>query len=171
MVCRCDPCLGRQVDRRVAVCYNVYMFDKLKARLPNASVSEIETIVKISETYNLEPTVRNFDGLGFLFRDLRGRTARVCEASYRGSSLHVKQPKTEIAIIALDGIVAGWIETDKLEDLEDRLIVNQSSLNKMPEIFSFDQECAHLTVHGGFYEGKYWTCIGCERQLVFNDKK
>ena len=28
----------------------------------------------------------------------------------------------------------------------------------------------YLSEHGGFYDGEFWECAGCQQRLVFNDK-
>ena len=66
---------------------------------------------------------------------------------------------------------SGWIEFSKLENLDDRFLAEIKSLSPMPDIFSFDQKCPHLTEYGGYYDGEYWNCFGCGIKLVFNDKK
>lgn len=146
------------------------MKEKLRRRLPDASVEEIDAIYSIIERYNIEPTIHNLDGLGFLFKDLKGRTARVCLANWRKRDVYIQDPEADIAIISLGGIITGWIERSKLEDLQDRFVVELKALSPLPDTFSFDQKCAHLQEHGGIYEGESWVCFGCNRSLIFNDK-
>jgi len=144
---------------------------KLQKRLPKAPKSEITGIANVLEKYDITPTIDSLDGKGYLFKDLKGRTARVREGSWRGTVLYVADPQADIVIVMTEGIMAGWIESEKLENLEDRLAVKLGNLTPLPEEFSFDQKCAHLQVHGGFYDGDNWICYGCERELVFNDKR
>lgn len=146
------------------------MEDKLRRRLPDASDEEIFCLASILSTYSISPTIKNLDSTGFLFTDARGRTARVCVGDWRQTEIYIKDPKAEIAIICVDSIILGWIESNKLEDLEDRFVVAKNVLSPMPDTFSFDQKCSHLEDWGGIHNGKNWLCLGCNGELVFNDK-
>jgi len=145
--------------------------ERLEKRLPQAPREEIIGIANILERYEITPTIEALDGKGYLFTDLRGRTARVRAGSYRGQTLYIEDPLSDVAVIMTEGLMAGWIETEKLENLDDRFAVKLGNLYPLPDIFSFDQQCGHLQIHGGFYNGIDWICFGCERELVFNDKR
>lgn len=146
------------------------MRDRLKARLPKASDEQIELIADILERYEIKPTVKNLDTQGFKFFDLKNRVVRALVGEWRGDYIHVPVTDADTVIISTGGIIAGWIETSKLENLEDRFLIDIKSLFPMPNEFSFDQQCAHLSVHGGIYEGEYWLCLGCSKHLVYNDR-
>ena len=92
------------------------------------------------------------------------------QGQLRDRSVHIKHPYSDIVIVYSDGLLAGWTTRDKLDDLEDRVSIDIKSLNPMPDSFSFKQTCAHLSEHGGFYDGEFWECAGCQQRLVFNDK-
>ena len=158
------------LDIKSKRCYTIYMIEKLKKRLPNSSQEELEAINSVIDAYGIAPSIDNLDGHGFLFKDLKGRTARVCVGAWKKKDVYIADPLAEITIVNLSGVTTGWIESSKLEDLEDRFVVELKSLNPMPETFSFDQKCSHLQEHGGIYEGEFWICLGCNRSLIFNDK-
>lgn len=147
------------------------MKDRLKARLPNATDQEIDNIAELLSRYNIQPSVKNIDQFGFRFEDLKGRSVRLRVGEWRDRTVHIQQPEADVVIVSVSGIISGWIETAKLEDLQDRRIVELKSLNPMPDIFSFDQTCSHLSDWGGFFEGDYWQCANCNRRLIFNDIK
>lgn len=145
------------------------MLEKLRKRLPGRSEAELLAIKSILDMYSITPTIHNLDGKGFLFQDLKGRTARVVLGSWKKKDVYIQDPCADIMILNLDGLNVGWIESSKLEDLEDRFVVELKSLAPMPDTFSFDQKCAHLIEHGGFYDGgRSWECIGCGMELIFN---
>ena len=145
--------------------------NSLKKRLPKASDSEVEKIGIIAERYSVEPTIMNFDGHGFRFIDDAKRTVRVCDGNFRDDVIHVKKPHSDIAVVFADGMLSGWIQSSKLTDIEDRMLVNPKSLNPMPDDFNFRQPCSHIEDHGGFYDGELFQCAGCGQVLVFNDKE
>ena len=142
---------------------------KLAKRLKNATEADIDLIVNIINKYDLDVSVRNFDNHGLFFLD-GSSTVRVMNGQLRDRSVHIKHPYSDIVIVYSDGLLAGWTTRDKLDDLEDRVSIDIKSLNPMPDSFSFKQTCAHLSEHGGFYDGEFWECAGCQQRLVFNDK-
>jgi len=146
------------------------MKDRLRKRLPEATEVEIDTLALLLERYEIEPTVKNLDEGGFVFFDDRGRTARLRLGTWRRGLIYLSDPAADVVILSIDGMIAGWIESSKLEDLEDRFAVDIKSLSPLPGTFSFVQQCSHLVDHGGFYEGDSWECIGCGTRLVFNDQ-
>lgn len=160
--------MGISLDIKEILCYTISMLERLRKRLPNKSKEELLAINSILETYNITPTINNLDGKGFLFEDLKGRTARVMVGFWKKKEVYIQDPCADIMILNLDGLNVGWIESSKLEDLEDRFVVKLSTLLPMPDSFSFDQRCAHLAEHGGFFEGKHWTCCNCGVELIFN---
>ncbi len=148
------------------------MFQNLKQRLPDASDAELNALVAIIDLFNLEPTVDNFDSHGFLFRDSKQRSVRVRIGTLRkGSEIWIENPYSDIVIVFVEGMMLGWCNTSRLEDLEDRMSTSSKSLNPMPNDFNFAEPCAHLTVHGGISEGSAWICLGCGRKLIFNEAK
>ena len=147
------------------------MKEKLRKRLPSLSEDEIDAIHNIIQKYNIEPTIRNLDSHGFLFTDLKGRTVRICMAKWRQKEIYISNPFADIVVVNLDGMIVGWIESSKIEDLEDRFVIKLASLSPLPEKFSFDQKCAHLEDHGGYCEDGQWICFNCGIGIIFNDKK
>lgn len=143
--------------------------ERIRERLSKKHQDEIENIISIISKYNLKVTVRNFDQFGCYFRDEQKRKVRIVSGNIRNGFIHTIHPNADIAVIFIDSLLSGWIETVKMEDLQDRMSVNVQSLHQMPEIFSFNQQCPHLDVYGGFYEGEYWECAGCGERLVFSD--
>lgn len=142
--------------------------EKLRERL-RASESNIEQLANIIEKYELKITIRNFDDHGLVLKDRKGKTVRILEGQLRETSIHTGYPHTDIAIIYVEGLLAGWIESSKMSDLSDRMSVDLKSLNVMPEEFVFKQGCDHMSVHGGITDGLGWDCLGCNQRLVFNE--
>lgn len=130
----------------------------------------IDAIMQVIDLYGLELTVNNLDADGLILWDHKGRSVRVTVGQWRNKTVHIQAPNSDIAIVVTSGIMGGWIESEKLEYLEDRCIVDLKVLSPMPDEFQFDQYCGHLSDHGGFSEGEMWNCFGCGKALVFNDK-
>ena len=147
------------------------MRDRLKKRLPDATEEMLDVIMQVIDTYDLELTIKNLDTDGLILWDSKGRSVRIVFGSWRNKTVHIPVPNSDIAIVATAGIIGGWIESEKLEYLEDRCIVDLKMLYPLPDTFCFDQYCGHLTDHGGIYEGEFWECLGCGKLLVFNDQK
>lgn len=160
-----------RLDTVSGLCYNRSMRERLKKRLPEATEEELDGYMRIIDQYGLELTVKNLDAQGLVLQDSKDRTVRITFGQWRNKTVHVPSPESDIAIVFTGGILGGWIESSKLEFLEDRYIVNLKMLNPMPEDFCFDQHCSHMVEHGGFYEGEWWVCAGCQKELVFNDAK
>lgn len=144
------------------------LFKKLSKRI-QAKPDDIKRIIAIVNKYDLNLNIRNFDSHGVIFRDEQGKTVRILNGVVRNGFIHTKNPNADVAIIFIEDLVAGWIESSKMEDLDDRMSINVKSLHVMPDSFVFKQQCPHLDVYGGFYEGEYWECIGCGERLVFSD--
>lgn len=142
---------------------------RIRERLSNKPEQEVEQVIYVVEKYNLKFTVRNFDQFGILFRDEQGKTVRVLNGVMRNNFVHTVHPHAEVAIVFVDGLLSGWVEQEKMEDLQDRMSISPKSLHKMPTSFSFNQQCPHMDVYGGFYEGDFWECAGCGERLVFSD--
>lgn len=147
------------------------MRDRLRKRLPNAKDDEIDILAKVVEDYALTLTVKNLDTQGLVLFDTKGRSVRVAFGEWRNKTVHIPVPESDIAIVITGGIIGGWIESEKLEFLEDRCIVDLNILHPLPTDFCFDQYCSHLVEHGGFYEGEFWECFGCGKELIFNNAK
>ena len=147
------------------------MKEELRKRLPKVSDELINYIVLVIEKYDLKITVNEFDQYGLLLKDKGGKSVRVVrgEARYDSKTIHLPNPRSDIVIIFFEGILAGWIESDKLEDLQDRFSIGIKNLNPMPETFQFKQTCEHISVHGGFYDGENWECAGCGMYLVYKE--
>jgi len=142
---------------------------RIRERLSNKPEQEVDQVILVVQKYNLKFTVRNFDKFGILFRDEQGKTVRVLNGVMRNGFIHTPRPYADVAIIFADGLLSGWIEQEKMEDLQDRMSISPKSLHKMPDNFAFNQQCPHMDVHGGFYEGDFWECVGCGERLVFSD--
>jgi len=143
--------------------------EKLKKRLKDKTDIEIDHILHIVDKYSLPMTIRNFDSNGLVLFDDRNHTVRVVEGNLTDSSIHIKNPKSDVVIIYCDGLLAGWCNSDKMSDLTDRMSIDRQSLTAMPDTFRFIQGCAHLSEHGGFYDGEYWECANCGERLVFKE--
>ena len=142
------------------------MKDRLKKRIPTLTESEAEYLAQLVESFGLNLTIKNLDEHGLILQDLKGRSVRPIFATWRSGSAHLKNPYADIVIIIIDGLIAGWIESERLEDAEDRFIVDLKLLHKMPTIFSFDRICPHLSVYGGILNDKFWECLGCGERIV-----
>ena len=146
------------------------MIDRLKKRLPSASDEHLNALYFLINKYQIEPKLKNLDSSGFLFIDDLGQTVRCLVADWRGKSLYLKEdPKADIVVIYVQGgLFCGWVETSKLENLDDRFVVSNLSLTPLPDSYAFLPACAHMTQHGGFSEnGGPWVCFNCEQELVF----
>ena len=142
--------------------------EKLRERL-RAPEQAVEQIAHIIEKYDINVTIRNFDDYGIFFRAADKKNVRVVTGNMRDTTIHIPNPHSDIVIIYVDGLLAGWIDYEKLDDLQDRMSVDLKSLNPMPDVFLFRQGCEHMSVHGGIYTGDSWTCLGCNQRLVFNE--
>ena len=142
------------------------MKDRLRARLPDATEDQIDVMDRIIKQYDLQLTINNLDSYGLLLFDELGRTIRVSFGQWRDRSIHIPPPGTDIVIVVTDGIVAGWVKTEKLESLPDRSIVDTKLLAPMPDTFVFIDHCSHLEDYGGFKEGEFWECFNCGRKLL-----
>lgn len=146
------------------------LFKKLSKRI-NAKPDDIKRIIAIVNKYNLSLNIRNFDSNGLILFDENNQTVRICFDGIKDQTLiKLKDPKTKIAVVYSNGLLAGWIESDALENAGDVMLIDAESLHKMPSEFSFKQECPHLDIYGGFTSnGNGWQCAGCKEKLVFND--
>ena len=153
------------------LCYNRSMRERLKKRLPEATEEHLDGYMRVIDQYGLDLTIKNLDAQGLVLWDTKGRSVRVTFGEWRNKTVHVPPPESDIAIVITGGIIGGWIESEKLEFLEDRCIVDLNILHPLPTDFCFDQYCSHLVEHGGFYEGEFWECFGCGKELVFNDHR
>ena len=142
--------------------------EKLKKRLSHTDL-ELEQIVNLLNHYDIKINIKNFDDRGLILWDLRGKSVRISFGNYRNDMVHIADPNSDIAIVFADGLLSGWIESNKLQDATDRMLVDIKSLHKMPTKFLFVQQCSHLEVYGGFYDGEAWTCAECDERLIFND--
>lgn len=146
------------------------LLKKLQKRI-KAKEDDLLKIVSLVNKYDLNLNIRNFDSIGLVLFDENNRTVRVCYDGIKDQSLiKIKNPKTDIAIVYCNGLLAGWIESSRLEDAGNTMIVDAESLHTMPEKFRFVRECPHMDVHGGFtVNGDSWYCANCKEKLVFND--
>ena len=142
------------------------MRTKIAKRLKVPS-DEIDQIMFILDSYGIEPTIRNFDGQGFVLRDLNGKTVRICDGQYRSQMIHIQKPYTDIVIIYADGMLVGWMFVEDLIDVDDRMLADTKLVNSMPTVFKFVRECPHMEIYGGFCEDGYWECFGCGQKLVY----
>ena len=145
---------------------NMSYTERLKARLPQATDDQIEVMNDIIQRYSIELTINNLDNYGLILFDELGRTVRISFGEWRNRTIHIPPPGTDIVIVVTDGIVAGWVKTDKLESLPDRSIVDTKLLGPMPDTFVFIDHCSHLEDYGGFKDGEFWECFNCGRKLL-----
>jgi len=122
------------------------------------------------ERYSLSPTVDDITSRGALFRDLAERKIGVCYGEIRGNLIHTTEPYADIMVVgSKDGLLLGWITSDKMSDASDRFLVPAKALNAMPKAFMFAQPCPHMSVYGGFLdvEENNWRCFGCDTIIPF----
>jgi hypothetical protein len=143
--------------------------ERIKIRLSEKSPDTVEQIIYILDKYNLSFSIRNFDQCGVFLRDEQNRKLRVFNGDKRNDFIHIPVFNGDVAIIFVEGLLCGWTEKEKMDNLEDRMSISVKSLHKMPTTFVFNHQCPHMHVYGGFYEGEFWECVGCGERLVFND--
>lgn len=144
------------------------LFNRLKKRLPHHSDSEIVSIKGIIEYYDISLTLKNLDDNGLVLFDQQNKTVRICFADRQDNLIQFKFPDSDIAIVFTDGICSGWINIDKTNVNDIHCFTYFDALHKLPETFSFIQECEHLEVHGGYCVGDRWECLGCGERIIFS---
>lgn len=144
------------------------LFEKLQKRLSN-SPSEINRIIHVIEKYDLNINIRCFDSHGLILFDQRGKTVRIVFGTKEQVLIRTPLIHAHIAIVFLDDIIAGWIESDRTEQDGSICFIDPNTLHTMPSEFVFIQECPHMDIYGGFTDGEYWTCANCKEKLVLND--
>lgn len=140
----------------------------LKSRLAKRGISNPESIWQVVVKYNLEPNIRNFDSHGFILLDRNKRSVRIVNGSYENDVIHTPRINTDIAIIFVEEMLLGWIDSSDLIDADDIMILKTKSLQPMPDEFDFHRTCPHLEEFGGFLEGDYWECGGCGTLIKAN---
>lgn len=143
------------------------MKESLQRRLPKASHSFIEQLANILTQYQIAPTVKNIDEHGFSCPDLKGRNVRFVDGELRNKSIYIPRVSADILVIITQGLIAGWCDMRHVIDLEDRFEVLTKTLAPLPDKFEFDQDCSHLSDHGGITVDGKWECLGCGKLLVF----
>lgn len=121
------------------------------------------------DKYKPTMTVDNIINEGVIFKDQNNRSVGVSVGEIREKLVHTSKPYADIMVIGLnDGILIGWIDASAMIDADDRYLVHLDSLNKLPRLLDFRQDCAHLSVHGGVNEtdGPNWRCLGCGKIIV-----
>jgi hypothetical protein len=107
---------------------------------------------------------------GLVVEDVAGRKIGVAYGVIRGSLVHTGTPYAEImAIGTKDGVLIGWIQSDKMTDANDRYLISLKALNPMPSKFDFAQPCPHMSVYGGYMDNdeQNWRCFGCDKVIPF----
>ena len=127
---------------------------------------EISLLENLLNRYDIQLTVDNFDSQGVILYDKLGKSVRVLFGRVSDDVVHVPLPHSDISVVFGDGLLLGWIESSKMSDHTDRMLVNVKSLHKMPNQFLFIQECEHMEVNGGVMYGGGWECLGCGEVLV-----
>jgi hypothetical protein len=147
---------------------------ELAKRLPHLTLQDQLAINAFAEEYDIKVTVKNFNDKHLIFRDESDRKIVVVHAEQREEFLHLpKCGDADIAVITLgeDRTFIGWVNTGKLTDAGDRMIVDIGVLCSMPDSFNFAQQCAHLAKHGGWMDEttNHWICYGCGTKIVFTE--
>ena len=138
----------------------------LRSRLVDITDEQEAQILALLNKYDLNVTVHNFDQHGLILQDALGKSVRVLFGRVSDDVVHVSLPHSDISVVFGDGLLLGWIESSKMSDHTDRMLVNVKSLHKMPNQFLFIQECQHMEVNGGVMYGGGWECLGCGEVLV-----
>src|SRR5690606_14936000 len=102
---------------------NLNLKEKLANRL-KSSPEELDNIMELLHKYGIVPTIRNFDSQGLILFDGRGKSVRICFGNYREKMIHIQDPQTDIAVVYAGGVLCGWIEREKLQDIQDRMLVD-----------------------------------------------
>jgi len=114
---------------------------------------------------------KNFAAGGPLFFDEKGTSIAVVAAENRSGMLFCKVPYTDVTVLHTNGMIRGWIQSDKMIDADGMFLVPLSSLEAMPSKFSFAVTCPHVSVYGGFQVigEDFWMCFNCGKSLVPSD--
>jgi hypothetical protein len=107
---------------------------------------------------------------GVVVHDQANRSIGITYGLIRGIFVHTGTPYADIMVIGTkDGILLGWIQSDKMTDANDRFLVSVKALNPMPTTFNFAQPCPHMSVYGGYLDNieKNWRCFGCDKVIPY----
>lgn len=121
----------------------------------------VDEILQVVDRYDLEPNIRNFDQFGFILTDASKRTVRIAVGKYRDDVIHLPRLNADVGVVFVDQMCLGWVESTTLMDAGDILIAKTKMIQPMPDTFDFNKTCPHLETYGGFLEGDYWECAGC----------
>jgi len=143
----------------------------LLKRLKGANEELVDWIYQIAQRYRLQINIRNFATGRFLFTDIKGRSVAVSIGVVQNGWVIIDDPRADVAVIAVDGMVVGWIDSGSLLPRGSQVSVKLKALHPMPDKFDFSKRCPHMSVHGGWYTGEDWECLGCGQVLPFNDKR
>jgi len=139
-------------------------------RLEVTDQRQRKIIASVIERYKLNPSVDILTSEGAVFSDAQNRKIGVCHGELRGNLIHTGKPYADIMVVgSKDGLLLGWISSDKMSDANDRFLVPAKALNAMPSKFDFCQPCPHMSVYGGFLaiEENHWWCFGCDTIIPF----
>lgn len=152
------------------------LLENIQRRLPGSSSSYVNVVGFVCDKYGLEPKILDFAYSRFTFSDLDGRKVQVVQVDdIRKGFLYVTlvdAGSPDILLFESTGVIVGWLAAEKLSGSPGQKVsVAISSLDPAPEECRFAQKCPHMSVYGGWYDGRNWQCLGCGAELVFNDTK
>ena len=126
------------------------------------------------ERYQPELDVeRNFSPHGWLFHDENKNTVAILSATLREGMLYTSEPYADVTVFERNGMMLGWIQSDKIITTGDLWFTPKGTLEAMPSKLRFAVTCPHLSVYGGWLDQDhdFWTCFGCGKRIVFPDHR
>jgi hypothetical protein len=135
--------------------------------IPDSCVDVVNSLIN---KYSLSVTVDNVTPAGVLFTDQLGKRIGVCTGEVRGNLIHTSAPYADIMVVGTSqGLLLGWVESERMSDATDRFLVPVKALNSLPSTFGFAQKCPHMSVYGGYLDRSegHWRCFGCDSLIPF----
>ena len=143
-------------------------------RMINGKRSLSTGLLLVSLRYQPELDVeRNFSPHGWLFHDENKNTVAILSATLREGMLYTSEPYADVTVFERNGMMLGWIQSDKIITTGDLWFTPKGTLEAMPSKLRFAVTCPHLSVYGGWLDQDhdFWTCFGCGKRIVFPDHR
>ena len=104
---------------------------------------------------------------GWLFHDENKNTVAILSATLREGMLYVSEPYADVTVFERNGMMLGWIQSDKIITTGDLWFHPKGALETMPSKLRFAVTCPHLSVYGGWLDQdhEFWTCLVVENAL------
>lgn len=127
-------------------------------------------IAKLVERYGINLDLSNFsDQRGIVFQDLLSRSVAVYQAQFKSSFLLVEQEAfTDVMILASGKMTLGWAAKAQIKESDGAFTVAPKQLRLLPDAFSFNIPCPHMSEYGGIYsdDDEGWICFGCDELIL-----